>query len=356
MSRRALFIAAVACTAACSSADLVVAEPNDAETTSDADATIPGDGGGSDVGDVGDVAADAKTDSDARPGDGGCAAGEKRCGDRCVDTTGDPANCGECGKACATPTNGTPSCKASTCGVTCATGYVALPSMTCVKSCPASVGCGSALPSGETCVAGSGCSSLAVIKVKWAEFPTVFGCKRDGWPDSTVECSDSAREWCATHGFTGGFGPVESTDDAATVVCTGAPVVFSGLTKITDFSAVDPGCNASTANRWECLIASHAWCVKKGANAGYGFVGADPTRGNATALCFPSPLTVPAALNAADIDPGLGCVITDPAQRRAARCLAAVHRRCVALGHLTGIGPYEAAPGGAWNIVCLRAP
>jgi alpha-tubulin suppressor-like RCC1 family protein len=55
---------------------------------------------------------------------GGCATGQELCGEVCVDTATDVANCGSCGNACAEPTNGTAACADGKCVVaSCTTGF-----------------------------------------------------------------------------------------------------------------------------------------------------------------------------------------------------------------------------------------
>lgn len=54
------------------------------------------------------------------PVDGGCPV---LCGDMCVDTATDPANCGECGEACPIPENAEALCAMGECGFSCLAGY-----------------------------------------------------------------------------------------------------------------------------------------------------------------------------------------------------------------------------------------
>ncbi len=80
----------------------------------------------SDAGSAGnDADSDAGSDagSDAFTlGDAGCGA--TWCGTTCVDLTSDMLNCGTCGVPCGPVTNGTATCRASACRVSCSSGFV----------------------------------------------------------------------------------------------------------------------------------------------------------------------------------------------------------------------------------------
>lgn len=57
-----------------------------------------------------------------------CASGcpsttPSRCAMTCVDTNADPAHCGDCTTACATPAHGAATCRAAACGFTCNAGF-----------------------------------------------------------------------------------------------------------------------------------------------------------------------------------------------------------------------------------------
>jgi len=53
----------------------------------------------------------------------GCAVGEARCGDTCVDTETDPAHCGRCDGACPARANARRTCDATVCGYECNGGF-----------------------------------------------------------------------------------------------------------------------------------------------------------------------------------------------------------------------------------------
>lgn len=101
--------------------------------------------GGSDSGPV-----DAGIDSDVPPA---CPDGTSMCGDACVDTDSDRANCGTCGTACAAGE----ACLAGTCAIVCPSGQTECDAA-CVDTtsdrahCGA---CGAPCDPGELCVDGS---------------------------------------------------------------------------------------------------------------------------------------------------------------------------------------------------------
>jgi hypothetical protein len=52
-----------------------------------------------------------------------CGPGFTNCGGACVETASNPAHCGRCDNACATPPNATRTCTGGTCGFTCTAGF-----------------------------------------------------------------------------------------------------------------------------------------------------------------------------------------------------------------------------------------
>jgi hypothetical protein len=71
-----------------------------------------------------DGAGGAGGSSSASSTGGGCSVGETMCASGCVDMSTSPTDCGQCGKICATPTNGVAGCTKSTCGIAaCTPGY-----------------------------------------------------------------------------------------------------------------------------------------------------------------------------------------------------------------------------------------
>ncbi|MDP3213914.1 MAG: hypothetical protein Q8S73_07410, partial [Deltaproteobacteria bacterium] len=53
-----------------------------------------------------------------------CAAGEARCGTRCIDLQSDPTRCGACDAApCGAGPNASPACRAGVCALACAAGF-----------------------------------------------------------------------------------------------------------------------------------------------------------------------------------------------------------------------------------------
>jgi hypothetical protein len=48
-----------------------------------------------------------------------CTGSRVRCGNQCVDTKTDAANCGQCGNACTSGSGATATCSNSTCSVAC---------------------------------------------------------------------------------------------------------------------------------------------------------------------------------------------------------------------------------------------
>jgi Stigma-specific protein, Stig1 len=110
-----------------------------------------------------DVAPDVAPDMVVTPdGPVGCTnPGEMRCGDTCVDTTSNNANCGACGTACM----GAQICRAGACvdDTPCPTGQARCGGM-CVDTATNAMNCGScgnACPSGQTCVGGA-CATTPV--------------------------------------------------------------------------------------------------------------------------------------------------------------------------------------------------
>ncbi|MEQ1564951.1 MAG: DUF1588 domain-containing protein [Myxococcota bacterium] len=81
-------------------------------------------------------------------------------------------------------------------------------------------------------------------------------------------CNAAINRMCATLGATTGYGPVENSGDAATVVCTPAATVLES--SYTALAAEDPGCNQVT--RWgsTCDHAIHQWCRGLGYTSGHG--------------------------------------------------------------------------------------
>ncbi|MEQ1503592.1 MAG: DUF1592 domain-containing protein [Myxococcota bacterium] len=81
-------------------------------------------------------------------------------------------------------------------------------------------------------------------------------------------CNAAISRLCGGRGYTTGFGPVENSGDAATIVCTPLATVFDG--SYSTLSGFDPTCNAST--RWGsgCNHAIHAWCRTMGYESGHG--------------------------------------------------------------------------------------
>lgn len=94
----------------------------------------------------------------ATPAPATCPAGLTMCGDRCADTTLDPANCGACGTACGTGQ----ACRNSACGTSCPPGFV-LCGTSCVDPSASASHCGasgdcSGANAGTACTAGTVCS------------------------------------------------------------------------------------------------------------------------------------------------------------------------------------------------------
>jgi hypothetical protein len=75
-----------------------------------------------------DVPRDTAVD---RPADPCPGAGLALCDGACRDLRSDPTHCGACGRACRTPINGSTTCRAGGCVVTCAAGFQELPSHDC---------------------------------------------------------------------------------------------------------------------------------------------------------------------------------------------------------------------------------
>jgi hypothetical protein len=81
-------------------------------------------------------------------------------------------------------------------------------------------------------------------------------------------CNAAISRLCGARGQSTGYGPVENSGDAATIVCVPTAVPLNS--SYTELSALDAGCNQGT--RWgaQCDRAIHDWCVGAGYRSGFG--------------------------------------------------------------------------------------
>ena len=235
------------------------------------------------------------TDMDASVETATCAAGELTCGGKCVDTSGDPKNCGTCGTACKTGEV----CSLGKCGLSCS-GGTSLCGDLCkdtqndVANCGA---CGTACKAGELCSAGkcgtsctSGTTNCSGVcrdtkndrlncggcdtKCKDGEVCSDGACKTScggGLLDCTGVCRDTAtdRNNCGACGTKCGTGEVCSAGKCA-LEC-GAPLSLCGGTTTsgdagvgdadTDGGAADGGASDGGADGG--TTGGSAYCANK---------------------------------------------------------------------------------------------
>lgn len=82
-------------------------------------------------------------------------------------------------------------------------------------------------------------------------------------------CNAAISRMCGALGLNTGYGPVENSGDAATIVCTPAATVYNG--SYTTLSGFDGGCNATSGRTGAaCNHAMHEWCRSIGHATGHG--------------------------------------------------------------------------------------
>lgn len=139
-----------------------------------------------------------------------CLANQRCCGGKCVDTTGDQANCGDCGAQCGSEADG---CKGGVCrcagGAACAPGQSCCAGVGCVDqqadrfNCG---GCGNVCNPGESCVDGAckcggnaSCGKDGLCCADTGACSTTGSCDCGGSATCTSPevCCDAAQGQCA---------------------------------------------------------------------------------------------------------------------------------------------------------------
>jgi hypothetical protein len=151
-------------------------------------------------------------------------------------------------------------------------------------------------------------------------------------------CAFAAHAFCAAHGFSSGFGPVENRDDRATVTCTRDAVVRDG-----------PACPKGPT--LDCVQAVSRECKTAGMASGYAVslpaTPAQPAR--VLSICLPHADTKRLSFSELSRNHAK-CRSQD--DLAGPNCAAAIHRRCSGEAAISGFG-LPAAQQSEVDVVCL---
>jgi len=206
----------------------------------------------------------------------------------------------------------------------------------CCEDC----GCGD----GETCTE-EGCVCIERIDVSYstdlaAEQPSCDGTTQTFGP----ECNAAINRYCGgLDCATTGFGPVEHSDDTATVVCLAAEVL---LTDFGELASFDAGCTSDNPYSLECNHAIHLLCAADGRATGFGLI---ENGGDIAVGCTPDANLVDTTYPAlSGFHPA--CDGTPPVPGD--NCNAAINRLCQSRGAVSGFGPVDFA-GPTVTVACV---
>ncbi len=200
-------------------------------------------------------------------------------------------------------------------------------------------------PADQTCSAGA-CTCLGRYDVAYSTDLAAQQASCDGVTQSFgSECNAAIDRWCNGRGCaTTGFGPVEHSDDGASVVCDDARVVLTSFDQLDD---LDPGCDADNAYSLACNRAVHLFCAAGGETTGFGLL--DHDGDNAFVACS-SEVQLVATTYAELASFHQGCDGTGPGMGDS--CNAAITRLCGSRGALAGFGPVDRA-GVDLTVACV---
>jgi hypothetical protein len=296
-------------------------------------------------------------------GSGMCDAGLTPCGDLsvCTDINTDPRNCGACNSLCAAIRNSVPTCNQGHCDFTCINGTVRRDNQ-CVRNCASDQYC----RDGE-CMPGSGCTSVRLLDVPWAELSAqLMGCNAQTFnspgPFTWIECTAAAHRRCRamSAGANWGYGPIRATGATATIACVYTPSPSSSEPLAT-LTAVGANCTDAMPQHLDCPRASAAVCaVRMMGASGWGPLehGNSPPNSRMDIGCIPSTLgtvvrgIAHAVVTAVGASTGRIC---DPSTAaRSVYCTETAHTLCANRGYLTGVGPIGGSLMAGWDFVCLN--
>lgn len=198
---------------------------------------------------------------------------------------------------------------------------------------------------GETCVA-KACTCLARYDVSYSADLSVENAPCDGIIETFgSQCNVAIDRWCNERGCaTTGFGPIEHSDDSATVVCDDAEVVLTSFDDLDDF---DSSCKDDNAYSLACNLAIHRFCRAGGATTGFGIL---ENNGDLAFVACSSEVDLVDTTYAELVTFHDGCDGTPPGMGDS--CNAAISRLCQDRGNLSGFGPVERV-GAALTVACV---
>lgn len=202
-----------------------------------------------------------------------------------------------------------------------------------------------ACPADQTCSAGA-CTCLGRYDVSYSADLAVRQPLCDGTTQSFGSaCNAAIDSWCNGRGCaTAGFGPVEHSDDTASVVCDDAEVVLTSFSELDDYEA---SCDDGTPYSLACNLAIHRFCAAGGATTGFGLLDHDGDNGFVGCT---SEAELVATTYAELVTFHPGCDGTPPGIGDS--CNAAINRLCEGRGAVSGFGPVERA-GVALTVACV---
>jgi hypothetical protein len=200
-------------------------------------------------------------------------------------------------------------------------------------------------PADRTCTAGA-CTCLGRYDVSYSTDLVPLRAACDGVTQSFGSaCNAAIDSWCNGRGCaTAGFGPVEHSDDTASVVCDDPGVVLTSFDELDD---LDAGCKDDNAYSLACNLAIHRLCAAGGATTGFGLLDHD---GDVGFVACTSEVELVATTYAELATFHEGCDGTPPGMGD--NCNAAITRLCGSRGHVAGFGPVDRA-GADLTVACV---